>query len=101
MMKKLPLIISVAAVILLGFVILFRTPSAPDVTAPPELSPEEQLDLFMTDKMDYGVRFSELLAQRRITRAKRLAEQFPELEYRAREVVDSLRARLARKAVIQ
>ncbi|MBN1446591.1 MAG: hypothetical protein JXA28_01570 [Bacteroidetes bacterium] len=98
-MKKLPLIISVAAVILLGLVILFRPPSTPEEPPMPELLPGEQLELFMTDRMDYGVRLSEVLAKRRIARAEQLAEQHPELEFRAREVIDSLRARLARKAV--
>ena len=99
--KKLFLFISIGSVILLGAVILFRpSPDVGDIP-PPHRTPREQLELFMSDNMDYGVKLSKVLAQRRIARAKRLAEQYPELEARAQEVIDSLRARLRREAVVK
>jgi len=98
--KKLSLFISIGSVILLGAVILFRpSPEVGDIP-PPHRTPREQLELFMNDNMDYGVRLSRVLAERRIARAMRFADQYPELETRAQEVIDSLRARLQREAVI-
>lgn len=99
--KKIFLFISIGSVIMLGAVIFFRP--APDIgdIPPPQRTPHEQLELFMTDKMDYGVKLSRLLAERRIAQARRLAARFPVLEVRAQEVIDSLRARLRREAVVK
>lgn len=101
MTKKIFIAVSILSVILLGAMILFRPAPEVEDIAPPVRSPKEQLELFMTDRMDYGVKLSRLLAERRIATAERLADQFPELAPRAEEVVDSLRARLRRKAVIK
>ena len=48
--------------------------------------------------MDYGLRFSRILAEKRIAKAQRFAKNDPAMEIRAREVIDSLTARLERNA---
>jgi hypothetical protein len=98
MAKNLFLIVGVLSIVVLGFVIFFRSPPPPAVSSMPERSPAEELEYFMTDKMDYGVRLSRLLAERRIEKVKAHAAQHPDLAPRAREVADSIAARLERKA---
>lgn len=98
--KNLFIIVGVASVIILGVVIFYRP--APDIGELPasRKPPAEELQLFLDDNMDYGVKLSRLLAERRIERALQIAETNPELAPVAREVADSLRARLERDARI-
>lgn len=97
MIRKLTLIIGIVSVIVLGIVIFL--PGSRDAgTVSREAPPAEQLDLFLSDKMDYGLRFSRILAGRRMEKARRFAAEDPSLEWRSREVIDSLRARLERTA---
>lgn len=98
MTRKLTLIIGIVSVIVLGIVIFLPGSRDTGITTPPEASPAEQLELFLSDKMDYGIRLSRILAERRIGKAQRIAVGDPALERRAREVIDSLRARLERQA---
>ncbi|MBE0642492.1 MAG: hypothetical protein IH600_00250 [Bacteroidetes bacterium] len=98
MTRKITLFVSVISVIVLGIIILL--PGNPGIDAPDavEASPAEQLEFFLTDKMDYGLRFSRILAERRIEKARRFAKDDPALEGHARVVIDSLTARLGRNA---
>ena len=98
MTRKLTLVIGIVSVIVLGIVIFLPGSRDTGITPPPEASPAEQLELFLSDKMDYGLRLSRILAERRIGKAQRIAAGDPALERRAREVIDSLRARLERQA---
>jgi hypothetical protein len=91
------LIVGIASVVFLGIVILFRPGGGtPDAPTPPE--PEEQLEIYVSDKMDYSLKFSRILTERRIASARRIAEKYPELRARAMVVIDSLQARLDRTA---
>ena len=93
-------IVGVLSVILLAVAIFYRpAPDLPDVE-PEQRSAEEDLEYFMHDRMNYGIHFSVVLAEKRIERATLIAQAYPGLEVRALEVIDSLRNRLARKAVI-
>lgn len=98
MIQKFFLFVGIASVIVLGIVIFL--PSGGDIGPVdlPEEAPAVQLEFFLADKMDYGVKFSRILAERRIERARRFAKEDPALEVRAREVIDTLEARLARQA---
>lgn len=98
MARTIFLVVGIASVIILGIAIFI--PGNRDMPRDllEEQTPEEQLELFMTDKMDYGIRFSRLLAEKRIALARRFGEENSALSDRAREVVDSLEARLARSA---
>jgi len=98
MAKNLFLIVGVLSIILLGFVIFFRPTTDPGTLPQTSRTAEEDLQYFMDDSMDYGVKLSRLLAERRILRAEEYAETHPSLAPLAREVADSLRARLQRKA---
>lgn len=99
--KNLFLIVGVASVIILGFVIFFR-PAPDTVDLPPvQKPPGEELRFFLDDAMDYGVKLSRILAERRIEKAEQYVKQYPEHAALAREVADSLRARLARSARIE
>ncbi len=97
MLRKLFLFVGIASILVLGAVILWRPGSGPDPSAE-ELEPEAKLELFLNDRMDYSLKFSRLLAERRIRSAESLAVARPDLQPLAREVVDSLRSRLARTA---
>jgi hypothetical protein len=97
--RRLPFLIGVVTVLVLGAIIAFRPAQEPR-RPPPATGPREELDLFLSDRMNYGVRFSILLAQRRIERCAVLAREHPEYSRRARAVADSLRARLRRRAVV-
>jgi len=95
--RSLFLIVGIASVVFLGIVILFRPGGgSPDTVVPPE--PEEQLELYLSDNMDYSLNFSRVLTERRIANARRIAERNPELRTRALVVIDSLQARLDRTA---
>lgn len=97
MKRSLFLIVGIASVVFLGIVILFRPGGgSPDTVVPPE--PEEQLELYLSDNMDYSLNFSRVLAKRRIANARSIAERNPELRARALVVIDSLQARLNRTA---
>ena len=98
MSKNIVLVVGVLSVVILGFVILFHSPGVPETPPPPERTPEENLALFLTDKMNYDVRFARMLAEQRIETAKQIAADRPDLEALAREVIDSLRERLDRRA---
>ena len=98
MTKKLFLLVGIASVLLLGAVILFHSPPTVDELPTETVSPVAELEHFMYDKMNYGVKLSRILAERRIAKCVEYARSHPELEGRAREVADSLRARLDRNA---
>ncbi|MDT8322750.1 MAG: hypothetical protein RRA94_01460 [Bacteroidota bacterium] len=99
--KNLFLIVGVASVILLGAAIFFRPAPEPHALPETERAPEEELRFFLDDSMDYDVKLSRILAERRIDRTKQLGIAHPELADLAREVADSLRARLERRARIE
>ena len=91
------LIVGIASVVFLGIVILFRSGGgSPDAPTLPE--PEEQLEIYVSDKMNYSLKFSRILTERRIANARRIAEKYPELRTHAMVVIDSLQARLDRTA---
>jgi hypothetical protein len=98
MSKYITLAVTILSIIVLAVVIFYQSPSVHELSTTPELTPEEQLELFMADKMNYGIRFSRLLAERRIEQAEQIAREHNELTPRAREVIDTLQARLAREA---
>jgi hypothetical protein len=98
MHRKLFFYITLGSIIVLAIVIFL--PGNHDIgpTGSPEQTPNEQLEMFLADKMDYGIRLSRILAERRIEMARRFATKDPLLQPRAAEVIDSLMARLGRKA---
>lgn len=98
MARKIFLVVGIASVIILGIAIFLPSTRERDTVGPRDDPPDVQLELFMTDKMDYGIRLSRLLAENRIVMARRFAAEDPVLAARAREVIDSLEARLARRA---
>ena len=98
MARTIFLVVGIASVIILGIAIFIPGNRDTPRDSLEEQTPEEQLELFMTDKMDYGIRFSRLLAEKRIAMARRFGAENSALSDRAREVVDSLEARLQRKA---
>ncbi len=57
---------------------------------------EDTLRYWMDDRMNYRLPFSRYLAARRIEATKRMAREDPALSALAREVADSLQARLDR-----
>jgi len=93
------LIVGILSVIILGVAIFYR-PGAPPPrkVAPPPAA--EQLELYMSDKMNYGLEFSRLATERRLLRIEEIAREHPELAERAKEVADTLRARLERGTVM-
>lgn len=98
MARTIFLVVGIASVIILGIAIFLPGNSDMPRDTLEEQTPEEQLELFMTDKMDYGIRFSRLLAEKRIAMARRFGAENSALSDRAGEVVDSLEARLLRQA---
>jgi hypothetical protein len=58
----------------------------------------EQLESFLKDKLDYGMPFSQILTEKRIVYARSVIEERPELDDYAKEVIDTLQARLVRRA---
>jgi hypothetical protein len=98
MARKIFLFVGIASVIILGIAIFLPSTRERDAEVLRDDPPDVQLELFMTDKMDYGIRFSRLLAEKRIAMARRFAAEDPALAARAREVIDSLEARLSRSA---
>jgi hypothetical protein len=97
--KILFILASLASAVLIVVAVFRPFRSAPQEAPVPE-APIDALELYMTDAMDYGVPFSQILAEKRIAEARRIAQQYPVLRARANEVADSLAARLARKAKI-
>lgn len=95
MARKLFLWVGIFSVIVLGIAIFWRPAHEPHSTVDAS-SPEEKLDLYMNDRMDYSLTFSRILAERRIRSAESLAVVRPDLAPLAREVADSLKSRLAR-----
>ena len=91
------IVAGLAGIIILGYVILQPGGETPRVEMLPA-SPGDELTTFLTDRMDYGLNFSRILAEKRIERARRIAREHPEFESRVKEEVDSLTARLNRKA---
>ncbi len=89
--------VGLASVVVLG-IGLFRPFSSTPVEAPVEEPAADQLELFLTDGMDYSLPFSRILAEKRIARSREIAGRHPELASKAREVEDSLKARLDRNA---
>jgi hypothetical protein len=89
-------IVGVLSIVLIAYAIFKPPKQAPEL---PVNNPsiEEELSLFMRDRMDYGVEFSRMLAEKRIARATEIARDHPEYEPRALTVIDSLKFRLARK----
>jgi len=87
-----------AGIVLLTYALFVRTPATPiNYEAVPH-PPEEEIELFLNDRMDYGLQFSALLVEKRIARASDIGRSNPRLAERAVLVADSLRARLQRKA---
>ena len=101
MKKNAVALIGVVSVIVLAIAILLRPGTSLPDNMDEMLTPAEELDLFLTDGMNYGVRFSKILAEKRIERARAIGKENPELNARASETVDSLQARLAREAIIE
>lgn len=91
--------VAVASIIILG-IGLFRPFSSSEPQDPPVSLPAEQLEEFLADAMDYNIPFARILAEKRIVLAQRIGREHPALAVRSREVVDSLRARLERRAKI-
>lgn len=91
----------IVSVVFLGYAMLFHQP--PEL--PPEeihqLPPDSALKVFMNDEMDYRTDFSHLLVEQRIQRLKDIALFHPEKKFEAQRVIDSLKARLERGAVIK
>ena len=98
MNRSITLIVGIVSIIVLGIIIFLPGNNGVDTPATVEDPPAAQLEYFLTDKMDYGLRFSRILAERRIEKARRFAKDDPALEIRARQVIDSLTARLERNA---
>jgi len=86
------------SIIVLGFAIFYRP--SPDIEDIPvkESPAAEELEYFMTDKLNYGLDFSIILIEKRIEHVERIARENPALEPRAREVIDTLKNRLKWKA---
>jgi hypothetical protein len=85
--------IGILSIVLIAYVMFKPHGSNPEPSAAnPGI--EEELNLFLRDRMDYGVEFSRVLAQKRIDRAKEIARDHPEYEPRALTVIDSLNDRL-------
>ncbi|MCB2203352.1 hypothetical protein KQI65_01280 [bacterium] len=99
--KNLFLIVSVASVLILGAVIFLRPAPESDDFQADQLPPEAELQMFMNDKMDYGVKLSRILAERRLEKAEAYVNEHPELASLARETADTLRARLEREAKME
>jgi hypothetical protein len=95
MAKKIFLYTGIVSVLVLGVIILWRPAHVSHVAAE-DRTPEETLELYLNDRMDYSVAFSRILAERRIRSAESLAVIRPDLRPLAREVADSLRSRLLR-----
>lgn len=89
------LVVGVVSVIVLGAIIFMRPDPVLD-DSKEELKPDAKLEMYLNDRMDYSLRFSRTLAERRIRDAREIETAHPDLAPRAREVADSLRARLAR-----
>jgi hypothetical protein len=91
----------IVSVIFLGYAILFR----PAPKLPPEevthLPPDSAFKVFLNDEMDYKTDFSYQLVQKRIERLRDIAVIYPEKKSEAYRVIDSLKARLKRGAVIK
>jgi hypothetical protein len=90
-------LVGVLSIVLVAYVI-FRPPSTVPEQSVTNPSIEEELDLFMRDRMDYGIDFSRMLAEKRLEHARIIARDHPEYEPKARTVIDTLTARLARRA---
>ena len=88
--------VGIFTILLLGYALIFRKPSAMKID-PPRQSATEELNSFLTDRMDYGIAFSRIVAEKRIVRAQKIAEEHPESAPRARAVIDTLRSRLERR----
>ncbi len=95
MTRYLFLVVGVVSVIVLGAIIFMRPDPVLD-DSKEELKPDAKLEMYLNDRMDYSLRFSRTLAERRIRDAREIETAHPDLAPRAREVADSLRARLAR-----
>lgn len=91
----------IVSVIFLGYAILFRPPP----TLPPEevkqLPPDTAFKVFLNDEMDYKTDFSYQLVRKRIERLKDIAVIYPDKKSEAYRVIDTLRARLKRGAVVK
>ena len=99
LIRQIVIIVSIVSIFFLGYVILFKQskPQHIDVSIPmPDA--RAQLESFLKDKLDYGVPFSQYLTEKRITYTRSVMEERPELGDFAKEVIDTLQARLHRKA---
>ncbi len=97
--RQIVLAIGIVSIFVLGYVILFKQskPQHVDVSIPMQ-DARQQLESFLKDKMDYGQPFSQFLTEKRIDYARSVIEERPELDDYAKEVIDTLKSRLARKA---
>ena len=92
-------LIGIVSIILIAYV-MFKPPGKPAEL--PEVNPplSDELNHYITDRMDYRLEFSRVLAQKRIERVKKIAAEHPEYEPKAQVVMDTLRQRLARRAMM-
>ncbi len=94
-------VIGIAVVLFLSYVLLFPSrpdPNAEGAPAANPKSPREKLEYYMNDAMNYALPYPRSLARAYIEDARKIAEEHPELGPQARRVIDSLEARLRRKA---
>ena len=90
--------IALVSILFLGYIFFFRTSPVNKVVATQSVAVDQELDSFLTERMDYGLPFSMKVAYKHIARAKQIAVEYPQFDILAAKVVDTLNARLARKA---
>jgi hypothetical protein len=93
-------IIGIAGIVFLAYALLKPSSSPPDEAPLKQRTLSEELDHFMTDKMNYGVPFARALAEQRIARAQTIAAEHQEYGPMARKVIDTLRQRLEQRTVM-
>lgn len=91
----------IISVIFLGWVIVVRKPPQLPPDEPIKLEPDSAFAFYLEDEMDYGVEFSKHVVEKRIDDLEQIALVHPDKKFEAQRVIDSLRARLDRGAVIK
>ncbi|MAT40643.1 MAG: hypothetical protein CL946_13680 [Ectothiorhodospiraceae bacterium] len=92
------IIVGVISVVFLGWALFWRTPPSLPPEIPRHLPPDSAIHIFMTEKIDYSLDFSQILAARRIERLQQIAEDHPEHREEALAAADSIKARMKREA---